>query len=122
MGLKRLELFTDYGLEQELGITEDEATRDYIAGLLRERSEHRAEGRRELFRDREGRTKPGYMTTSELIAELGSEPGGTGRYAELAIEAAQRAQRDAFPAGRVPEMSAWRDGMMRLISGPELES
>jgi hypothetical protein len=56
------------------------------------------------FTDDQGRAIPGYMTTSELIAELETEPVGTDRYASLAVEAIQRSGNRAFPANRVPEL------------------
>ena len=58
-------------------------------------------GDKGLFKDQQGRMIPGYMTTSELIAELEAEPVGTDRYASLATEAIRRADRRAFPASRV---------------------
>ncbi|SRR5712691_16133 len=104
MGLKQLDLFTDYELRQELRMAEDEPTRDYIMRLLRKRSEQRVQGNKDLFKDKAGRVIPGYLTTSELIAELDTEPVGTDRYASLAIEAIRRADRRAFPASRIPAL------------------
>ncbi len=110
MGLKQLDLFTDYELRQELNIAKDEPTRDYIMRLLRQRSEQRVAGNKDLFTDDQGRVKPGYMTTSELIAELGTEPIGTERYAELAVEAIGRADRRAFPKSKVPALVVFDAG------------
>jgi hypothetical protein len=72
--------------------------------LTRGKPKRRLGGDRELFKDDLGRFRPGYLTTSELIAELGSEPADTARYASLAAEAARRAARRAFPARRVPTL------------------
>lgn len=104
MGLKRLELFTDYELRQELKVSADQPTRDYILKLLQERSEQRVKGNKELFKDDQGRTIPGYMTTSELITEIDAGPEDEERYASLAVEAIRRADRRAFPSNRVPAL------------------
>jgi hypothetical protein len=97
MGLKRLELFTDYELQRELAYTDDELTRKCITKLLAERSKQRVQGNKELFKDSQGRIKPGYMTTGELFGELDAEPEGTDRYESLAIEAKRRMDWRAFP-------------------------
>lgn len=68
----------------------------------RREPERRPGGDRELFKDDIGRFRPGYMTTSELIAELGSEPMGSARYMSLATEASRRAARRTFPPSKVP--------------------
>jgi hypothetical protein len=121
VGLKRLELFTDHELRQELKVAQDEATRDFITRLLRQRSEQRVAGNKELFKDEEGRIIPGYLTTSELLAELGSEPAGTGRYASLAIEAIHRADRRAFPASKAAALVIFDDAKVLATEYVEMD-
>jgi hypothetical protein len=72
-------------------------------------SQH-ATGNKELFRDDQGWFKPGYLTTSELIAELDAGPVGTDRYASLTAEALRRAAVNAFPARRASALRAASSG------------
>jgi hypothetical protein len=102
--LKRLDLLSDAQLERALETTTDDAIRDHIARLIREWPKQPAPKSMKLFKDQQGRTMPGYLTTSELIAELDYEPVGTVRHRSLAIEAVDRARRRAFPPRRVPDL------------------
>ena len=85
--------------------------------MTRGKTRRRPSGDRELFKDDAGRFRPGSLTTHELVAELGSEPAGTPRYASLAEEAARRAARRAFPASRVPALIPCAESLVAEIPG-----
>jgi hypothetical protein len=58
---------------------------------------------------------PGYMTTSELIDALETEPEKTDRWYRLCKEAHERTRRGAFPPSRVP---ASFDPLTHVITEP----
>jgi hypothetical protein len=101
---KPLELFTEKELRLELDIIQDQATIRYILRALGLRPGRHFAGSEELFKDQQGRAKPGYMTTKELITELDAEPEGTARKLCLVVEAVGRSERGAFPLHRVPAL------------------